>query len=314
MVLLPLAGVAGPSSEKAAQRRAEAEDLAQKIAEGANAQSLANRIKFLSEERAASAELAGVLGKSVDPAQRRNIVQALAILASPAAEQVLLSVLSDSDGAVRMYAVQGLGRMGSRATDKMRVLLGDPTLGVRREAARALGAAHQPKMAKALLSAAKAEGEPEVRSAMLVAAGECGDAKQAKALEAFLANSSESTRFAAARGLCLLGAPAGFAFAKELLSSKEPTTRRSALSLLEGTKAKQAAPLLRPLLADADKALAAGAARILYEGGDGSMLEWLVLASHHAGTDDKLRYEAELEKLRLADDQRRAILAKAGIK
>ena len=78
-------------------------------------------------------------------------------------------------------------------------------------------------------------------------------------------------------------------------------------------RAKQAAPALRPLLEDKDRSLAAGAARILYQGGDKTMLSWLVLASWNAKGEEKLAYEKELETLRLADDERKAILRKAGM-
>ena len=64
----------------------------------------------------------------------------------------------------------------------------------------------------------------------------------------------------------------------------------------------------------APNALAAGAARLLYLGGDAKALEWLVLASHRANGEEKLVYESQLEAVRLTDDQRKAILAKAGIR
>ena len=44
------------------------------------------------------------------------------------------------------------------------------------------------------------------------------------------------------------------------------------------------------------------------------MLDWLVVKSFETNGEEKLAYERELEALLLADDQRRAILAKAGIK
>ena len=44
------------------------------------------------------------------------------------------------------------------------------------------------------------------------------------------------------------------------------------------------------------------------------MLTWLLIASSLARPEDKLRYEDEIEKLRLTDEQRRAILVKAGMR
>ncbi|MHB8877721.1 MAG: HEAT repeat domain-containing protein [Myxococcaceae bacterium] len=305
----------GPAStQKALSRRAEAQNLVDQIASGGNLQAAVSRLQFLGQEAFASAALADLLGRSVDDRQRRNMVSALSLLGSPAAERTLVALLTDSDGAIRMAAVQGLGRMKSRAVGAISPLLADKTLGVRKEAARALGAACDPKAARLLLSAARSEGEPEARAAMLVAVGACGDSKMAKALEPFLDSSSESTRFAAAQGLCQLGSPRGYAFARSLLASKEPLDRRQVLALFEGSTAKQSQVVLRPLLADPDLALAAGAARLLYLGGDPKALEWLVLASYRADGEQKLVYESQLESLRLADDQRRAILARAGVK
>jgi HEAT repeat protein len=166
---------------------------------------------------------------------------------------------------------------------------------------------------KVLLATARLEPDPQTRVMMLEAVGASGDKRQAPALEAFLEDSSESTRFAAARGLCLLGAPAGFAFARKLLASEDKHVRRQGLALFEGLSAKQAAPMLRPLLEDKDRTLAAGAARILYQGGDKTMLSWLVLASWNAQGEQKLTYEKELETLQLADDERKALLRKAGV-
>lgn len=309
--LAPTGALAG-ASEKAGARRAEAEALVKGVIGGANPNAAANRLRYLGQEGWAAFELGEALRRAADERTRRNIVQALSLLGSKAAEPGLLSALGDEDGATRMVAVQGLGRLRSRAVDRIRPLLADPTLGVRREAARALGAARLPKLGRVLVAAARGEGEPEPRAAMLIAAGQSGDARQARALEAFLEHSSESTRFAAAQALCLLGAPKGLAFARERLASADRLERMQGLALLEGAKAKHAAPLLTARLKDPDRAVAARAARLLYEGGDASKLAWLVLASHRAQGEEKLAYEAELEALRLADDQRQAILRRAG--
>jgi HEAT repeat protein len=310
----PAALAAPPSTEKAMSRRAEAQDLVDQISDGENVQASVNRLHFLGEEGYASAELGDILRKSVDPRQRQWLVLGLSLLAHPSAEPLLLSITRESDASLRMTAVQGLGRMKTKAAVQLKPLLADKTMGVRKEAARAIGAAGNAKLGEVLLDAARSEGEPEVRAAMLIAVGQSGDKKQMKGLEAFLDSSSESARFGAAQGLCLLGSPKGFAFAKKLLSSKDKFERRQGLMLFEGARAKDVTSFLKPLLKDQDKAIAAGAGRILYQGGEGAMMEWLVLSSHTAKDDDKLLFERELETLRLPDDQRKAILAKAGIK
>ena len=316
--LLPLWAPAAPQSVvKAQERRAEARRLAQQIADGeGNVLSAIARVEFLDERDYASGVLVGYWSTAVDPRQRRNLAMALAQWARPNAEPALLKALSDDDGAVRMYGAQGAGRLRSRAAGPtLAALLGDHTLGVRREAAKALGTLRDPRFGAALLRAGKAEGEVEVRAAMLAAAGQSGDKRQAAGLEEFLTSSSEATRFGAAQGLCNLGSPKGYAFARALIAKTDRYERIAGLKLFEGVPRKEAAPVLEPLLVDPDAAVAAMAARILYQGGDAGKLAWLVLRSHRAASiEEKLLVEKELELLRLADDQRKAILAKAGVK
>jgi HEAT repeat protein len=253
------------------------------------------------------------LREATDERTRRNITAVLAGLETRGTEPALVRLAADRDSTVRMYAAQGLGKLRSRQVQVLMPLLEDKSLGVRKEAARALGASRNAAMSKLLLSAAKRETELEVRAEMLVAAGTAGDAKQAPALKEFLTSDSESTRFAAAKGLCRLGAQEGFTFANKLLTSEDRFVRRQGLELYEGVPSKKASATLSPLLKDTDKPLAAAAARILYQGGDKKMLDWLVLASFQAQGEEKLAYEKELETLQLADDQRKAILRKAGM-
>lgn len=313
-LLLPwLALSAPPSAAKRGERRAETEAVVDSVAQGAAMPSAISRLRFLREEAYAAEEITLALRRRPEERIRRNLAAVLAGLETRAAEPTLARLTSDEDSAVRMYAAQGLARLRSRNTGAVLPLLEDKSLGVRREAAKALGASRNAKMGRVLVAAAKAEKEPEVRAAMLAAVGAAGDVKQAAALKGFLASDSESTRFAAARGLCLLGSPEGFAFAGKLLGSQDRFVRRQGLELYEGVSAKKAAPALRPLLEDDDRGLAAGAARILYQGGDTAMLDWLVLASWNAKGEAKLAYEKELETLQLRDDQRKAILRTAGV-
>jgi HEAT repeat protein len=313
-LLLPLLALsASPSSAKRGQRRAETEQVILSVAEGGAVPPAISRLRFLREEAYAADEIAEVLRKVLDERPRRNLVAVLAGLETRAAEHTLARLAGDDDSAVRMYAAQGLARLNSRNTGVLLPLLQDKSSGVRKEAARALGASRNAKMGVPLLKAAKAEPELEVRAVMLAAVGDTGDAKQAAALKSFLTSDSESTRFAAARGLCRLGSQDGFAFAGKLLGSQDRFVRRQGLELYEGVSAKKAAPALKPLLEDKDRALAAGAARILYQGGEAPMLDWLVLASWNAKGEEKLAYEKELETLQLQDDRRKAILRKAGV-
>ncbi|HLM47758.1 MAG TPA: HEAT repeat domain-containing protein [Myxococcaceae bacterium] len=305
---------APPSAEKRQSRRAETGQLVQQVVEGTLPVSTAiSRLRTLGEEPLAASGLIRGLQEAVDPRRLRDMTAVLAGLETRAAAPALVQLTEHEDGAVRMYAVQGLGRLRSARVDVMLPLLEDKSLGVRREAARALGASRNPKVGKALLNAARAEGDPQTRVLMLEAVGAAGDKKQAPALKAFLDDSSEGTRFAAARGLCLLGDAEGIAFARKLLASEDKYVRRQAVALFEGVSVKQAQATLRPLLEDKDRTLAATAARILYQGGDKTMMSWLVLASWNAKGEEKLTYEKELETLHLADDERKALLRKAGM-
>jgi HEAT repeat protein len=314
--MVALSAQAGSQAAKKAGQRAEAQDIEDAIVrvEG-NLNTLINRVHYLGQEAIVSLDLSEMVKRAADLPQQRNVAQALAELGHPNGEPGLLWLINSEDGAVRMAAARGLGRVKSMAAiPKLTPLLSDKTLGVRREAAKALGALHAAKAGPALMKAAQVEGEPEVREAMLVAVGQTGDKRQAGALEHFLDDSSESARFAAAQGLCGLGAKKGFEFAKKRLASADRYERMRGLLLFEGSRAKEVAPVLEPLLTDKDASIAAATGRILYQGGDDKKLDWLVLRSFQTNGDEKLAYEKELEALRLADDQRRAILAKAGIK
>ncbi len=302
------------AGEKRAQRRAEADRvLAQVVAGGGGTEAAAARIAYLGEQEYATEVLSRALKTEFEDSQRRNLSFALSLLAVRSAEPTLAKLTSDDDAVVRMYAVQGLTRVKSRAADTLVPLLADGSMPVRREAARALGQIAQPRLSRPLLQAVKVEGEPEVRAALLVAIGQSGDPAARPALEKFLTSSSESTRFAAARGLCLLGAPAGLQFAKKLLASEDRYQQRHGLELFEGASARKVGAQLRPLLESPDRRLAAAAARILFQGGERQMLDWMVVASHQASGDAKLAIEAELEKLHLADSERRAVLRRNGI-
>ncbi len=315
-LLLCASAVAGPSSRKAVSKRGEASELVNEVAGGgSNPNSVVNRIKRLGEEAYAAHELSSLMTREADLEKKRAMAQVLAGLGHAQGEQGLLAGLNDEDGPVRMYSAQGLGRMKSRAAaGRLGQALADKTLGVRRDAARALGSIGDPKYGAVLARAVKSEEDPETRAAMLVSLGQVGDRKQAPVLESYLTHSSESARFAAAAGLCQMGNAAGQKFAKAQLASTDRYVRMQGLSLFEGARAKDAAPVLEPLLKDPDRSLQAVAARILYEGGDAAKLDWLVLTSFQAFGEDRLPYERELEKLRLPDDQRRTILRKAGIK
>jgi HEAT repeat protein len=314
LLLAPLALALPPSAQKRLRSRAEVNQLLEQLVDGGSVQSTISRLKLTGEKEYAAEEIRELMRKSVDERTRRNLTSVLGSLEARSAEPLLLRLAADPDSTVRMYAAQGLGRLRSRNVEVLLPLLEDKSNGVRKESAKALGASGNPAVGKILLASAKKETDLEVRAELLVATGKAGDAKQAPALKEYLTSDSESTRFAAAKGLCQLGSPDGFTFANKLLGAEDRFVRRQGLALYDGVPVKKSEPALRPLLEDKDRAIAAGAARIMYQGGDKKMLDWLVLASWTAkGAEEKDTYERELETLRLADDERKAILRKAGM-
>lgn len=302
------------SDARAESRRQETDKAVDQIISGQGVQGAISRILYLGNQAYATAILARALERLPDARAKQNIAFAFSQFGSKNGEAALYAMVRDADPGVRMNALQALARLRSADSRKIGSLLKDKNLGVRREAARALGAAGKAQDSRLLMEAARDESEPEVRAVMLIAAGGTGDKKQARALEAFLKSSSESTRFAAAQALCRLGASSGYQVAHRLLSSSDRYERRHGLALFEGARSKDAEKMLRPMLRDPDPTVSAIAARILYQGGDAKMLDWLVVTSARAPSAARLAYETELEQLHLADDRRKQILARAGIK
>ncbi len=312
-VLCPIAATAGWEAERRLKRRSEVEQLVGQIASGRDVQAAISKIAFLDEPDYAARRLVERLQGEVEDPARRDLAMALAQIKARMAEPVLIELTRDRDASVRMSAAQGLGRLRSRAAEPLLPLLSDSSMAVRREAAKALGYTGEERAGKILIDVARREVEPEVRAAMLAAAGGAGDRRQVPALEGFLRHSSESARYAAAQGLCRLGASRGLAFVSLRLASEDRSERRRALDLLEEVPLKVAGPLLRPLLSDKDPALAASSARLLHLAGEKKMLEWLVVGSFQATGEAKLAFEDQLELLHLTDEQRAKILVAAGL-
>jgi HEAT repeat protein len=277
-----------------------------------------NRISYLGQEPFVSAMLADLLSRpAATPNRKALALQAMAMVAVPSgdAEKALVKCLDDDDVGRLRNAAQALARIkGRSARPKLEKLLTAKQLGVRLDAAKTLGVLGDPKSGAPLLKAAQAEEDPETRAEILRAVGRAGDKKQVAGLQAFLDNSSESARNAAAHALCLLGDPKGLDYAKKRLASEDKFERVQAVLLLDGVAVKIAGPLLEPLLKDPDARVRAKAAKALYSGGDTSKLEWLVLESRRTPAEHRGPFEDELESMHLSDEQRAKILEKAKVK
>jgi HEAT repeat protein len=275
-----------------------------------------NRVQFLGAEGFAAGQLIFALRRATDSRGRSQVLEFLASLGvrDGEVEQVFLRALASDDTGEAMLGVRGLGRIKSgEAVKPLIALLSNPMLGLRREAARALGEIGKPAASAPLLKAARSETDLDLKVLMISAAGRAGDRKQIPTLEGLLKDDSESTRLAGGQALCALGAPKCAQFAGKLLASKDKNERFQAVMLFEGASAKVSGPTLSPLLKDSDDKLRARAARILVQGGDLKEVEWLVIESAKAEGEHRLAYEDELEKLRVSDEQRQAILKKAGL-
>ncbi|PZR07563.1 MAG: PBS lyase [Archangium gephyra] len=275
-----------------------------------------NRIRYLGAENFASHELVLATRRNGDARTRERYLEMLSALEvrHQDVENTFLDALKrDSIGEV-MVASTGLGRLKSPGAVKPLVgLLGHKMVGVRREAARALGLIGKPEASAPLMKAASTEQELELKVLMLQSAGRAGDRKQAPALEALLKDDSETTRMAAAQGLCAMGTPSCAKFAGRLLASADKNERMQGVMLFEGAPAKAASGALAPMLKDTDDKVRSRAARILAQGGDASKIDWLIIESSKASGEKRLTYEDEIEKLRVTDEQRQAVSKKAGL-
>lgn len=311
LVLLSLAAFARPGNQ------AEAAKLMDGFFAGNVTMNQAlNRLQFLGEERYAVSEVLFTLRRTSDPRKRELFLDFLSQLnvRDGELERAFLAALqADQIGEV-MAGSRGLGKLKSAAAVNPLIQnLKHPMLGVRKETARALALIGKPAASAPLLAAAKVETDLDVKVLMISGAGLAGDKKQIGALESLLKDTSEATRMAAAKGLCALGAPKCAQFANQLLASTDKNERFSAVMLFEGSPSKVSSPVLTPVLADTDPKLRARAARILVEGGAADRLDWLVVESSKAQGEQRLYYEDELERLRLTDEHRQAILKKAGL-
>jgi HEAT repeat protein len=319
MPLLALLVVVSTSAVAAHSNEREVHALVGAVLDGAvPAGQAINRFTFLDGQRQAAFELTQGFRHLPDERQREVVLGIIAALADPPpsdeVEKLLLAAVASDDLSRQLTGVRGLTRMHSqKVVPILGALLGDERVGARRQAAQSLGELHVAQAGPALATALKAEKDLQTRLELVNALGRCGDRRQVPVLQALLGDGSETTRAAAARALCLMGDAKGLAFARTQLASKDAHERLAGVLLFEGVKAKQAGPLLQPVLADAEAEVRATAARVLAEGGDASKVDWLVVESAKAAGDGRLPYERQLEKLRLSDEDRKAALRRVGL-
>lgn len=268
---------------------------------------LVNRTRYLGAEAWVSGQLVEALGSEKD---RERFIEPLSELIGPqkGAPQQVLMLLDDPEIRVVMAALRALGRMKAiNGREPVVAKLGDARVGVRREAAKALGQIADKRSTPALIAAIKVEQDLPTRVELLLALGRHKDPKAAKTLEGFLSDDSEATRLAAVQALCLAGNARGLAEAKKLFSAADEYKRLQAIDMFEGVDAKTALAL-KELLADPSHKVRARAARVMAEAGNADMTLWLLKASAATEGAEVLAYENEIEKLHLTDVQRKALL------
>src|SRR5262245_18047105 len=134
------ASAGGAGAARAESRRQETERAVDQILTGHGVQAGVARILYLGQQAYATAALLHALERGLDARATRDVAFAFSQLGVRTAEPALLTMLRDDDSAVRMTALQALARLRSTQVRKMAPLLKDRSMGVRREAARALGA------------------------------------------------------------------------------------------------------------------------------------------------------------------------------
>jgi hypothetical protein len=306
-------GLGTKASAKNNTSHSGVQDVVDAIVRGEGVHGQLARARSMGKEAEVAERLEELSLNVTHPDRMRNIAFALVALKRPSSEATLLRLTQSTDSGTRMYAAQGLGLLKSKdgISRLVSMLTTDRIPGVRREVARALGALRVQSAAADLFETARAETDPDARAAELIAVGQVGGKKQIDSLEAVIEiDGRESTRRAAARALCALGAEAGFDYVKKLLASDDPEDRIAGVRLLDDARVEDAARLLGPLLTSKDVRLAATAAHTLYTCGDAKMLDWLVVHSATATLDHRLIYEEELENMGLTEEQRHDILAR----
>ena len=112
-LLLPAPAVhaaAAGAGSRAESRQAEADVQVERVLAGDGVGAAVSRLKFLGQERRGAERLAEA-ALSARVRTRRDVAYALSLLAASEGEDALLRLAQDGDAAVRMSAVQGLGRL-----------------------------------------------------------------------------------------------------------------------------------------------------------------------------------------------------------
>lgn len=311
LLLVPLLLVCALALPRTALADGDARLAVAEILRGQDVRLQVSRIQYAKQERAGARLLSGYV-RHRSGAVRRNVALALSFLAGPAQLAELKLLAGDVDGAVRMGAATGLGRAGPQAAEALIPLLEDPTHGVRREAARSLGAVGTPREGAAVARLLTSDEELEVRVAAMIALGQMKATRQKGLLLERLRSDSRATREAAARGLVLMGDAEGFRYVRDRLASHDVHERLGGLELLEGISLAALAPIANPLLEDDEHRLRASAALHLARAGERRARLWLILAAHDARVEERAPYSRALEALLVTEAESNEVLRRTG--
>ena len=230
-------------------------------------------------ERAAAEPLAAAL-EDKNPAVRLAAAQALGAIGDARAVEPLILAHGDTDRAVRRAAAAALAQIGPAAVDPLAAALKGLRMPDRRaDAARALGAIGDVRVAVETLTAALRDGAANVRQAAAEALGAIGDACAVEPLVAVFATYGDQPNVcgAAAEALGEIGPPAVDALIA-LVEDREAKGRRFAARALGTIGDVRAVEILVVALRDEDQGVRVDAAIALGRMGDARAVEPLIAA------------------------------------
>jgi len=156
------------------------------------------------------------------------VLEVMRIASCSAQRAFVQSALADERAEVRRAAVSVLSAdQSTEATEMLRPLLDDPSVGVRAEVIQALGCRRSRKAVDVLLEAF--DRDAETRDASLRAIGRIGDGKVARRLIASYSQHDHQTRLGIVDALGAISAPAAEPFLAHLLSAPQPEVRSRAV-------------------------------------------------------------------------------------
>jgi HEAT repeat protein len=186
------------------------------------------------------------------PEKREQALDVVLAGKAPEAGPALVSLLGESQGAMKLKVIRGLGLVREhKAVLPLMSLLSDPSPEYRLQAARSLGnigdAAAEPALATAL-----SDGDLEVREAAAIALADCGGPADVDKLKPLLKDSNRLVRMAAIGSIGQLGGAATLPLLQAQLQDKDPSYKRVVVKAIGALKGANIDASLMLWLGDKD--------------------------------------------------------------